>query len=149
VRVLHFLLYIIQPASCFHFVGITQKVTFVSSSSFVALHCSFEASTLNDRPKPRTSAILRCISRINALVVLTRMVLDLLPHLLDGAVERLVRLVLRVDEVVRVVCGLVGGATRLRGWGRGGGVDGGGGGGEGEDAGVRVHVVHFEGWLVG
>jgi hypothetical protein len=32
-RVLHFVLHIIQPASCFRFVGISQKGTFVSSSS--------------------------------------------------------------------------------------------------------------------
>jgi hypothetical protein len=98
---------------------------------------------LNDRRKPCASAILRRVRRIDALVVLRRVLLDLLPHLLDGAVERLVRLLLRVDEVVRVVCGLVGRAARLRGRGRGGGVEGGGSGGEGEDAGVGVHVVHF------
>lgn len=41
------------------------------------------------------------------------MLLDLLPHLLDGTVERLVRLLLARDKVVCVVSGLVGWAPGL------------------------------------
>ena len=73
---------------------------------------------------PRATAIRRVIRRIHRLVVLDRVVLDFLPHLLDGAVERLVCLVLHRDEVVRVVRGFVAGAAGLGCWC----VSGGGGG---------------------
>lgn len=54
--------------------------------------------------------------------------LDFLPHLLDRAVESLVGLLFRVDEVVGVVSRLVRWAARLGGGCGGGGVDGGRGG---------------------
>jgi hypothetical protein len=103
---------------------------------------------------PHTRAILRAIRRIHTPVVLLGMLLDVLPHLLDAEVELVVRLRLLVDEVVRVVGGIVGGAARLSkgccGDGtRRGGEGGCAGGGEGEDAWVGVHVVHFEGLVVG
>jgi hypothetical protein len=72
------------------------------------------------------------------------MLLDILPHILHGHVERVVRLVLLVDEVVRVVGGLVGYAAGL-GDGTGWCGERGCAGGEGEDAGVGVEVVHFRG----
>jgi hypothetical protein len=46
-------------------------------------------------------------------VVLGSVVLDLLPHLLDGAIEGLVCLLLRSDEVVGFMGRVVGWAARL------------------------------------
>jgi hypothetical protein len=104
--------------------------------------------------RPHTRAILRVIRRINTPVVLLRVLLDVLPHLFDAEVELVVRLRLLVDEVVRVVGGLVRGAAGLREGccgdrTRRGGEGGCAGGGEGEDAWMTVHVVHFESLVVG
>jgi hypothetical protein len=87
-------------------------------------------------------------------MVLNSMLLDVLPHLLDGAVEGLVRLLLRRNKVVRVMCGFARLAARLGErcvcrWGRCVCGSWGCGGGEGEDAGVGVEVVHFECFGVG
>jgi hypothetical protein len=95
--------------------------------------------------RPDTRAITCAIRRVNTPVVLLSVLLDVLPHLLDGHVERVVRLVLLVDEVVRVVSGLMGCAPGLRGWS---GERGCRGAGEGEDAGVGVEIVHFGGLSV-
>jgi hypothetical protein len=81
-----------------------------------------------NRPLPHARAVLRCVCCIHAAVVLNGVLLDVLPHLLDGSVERLVCLFLRRDEVVGVVGGLLGCAAqekthkleaereRTRGW---------------------------------
>lgn len=74
-------------------------------------------------------------------MMLDSRMLDVLPHLLDGLVERLVRLVLLARKVR---CGgvlrLMGCAPRLVGWGCGCGRVG----AEGKDARVQVGVVHFD-----
>jgi hypothetical protein len=99
-----------------------------------------------NRPLPHARAVLRCVCCIHAAVVLNGVLLDVLPHLLDGSVERLVCLFLRRDEVVGVVGGLLGCAAGDGGGGGCVGGVGGAGGGEGEDAGVGVEVVHCGGW---
>jgi hypothetical protein len=136
-----------------HFCRSSSSSSLSSSSSFVLvsnLVCSLSAPRASglvaQRPHTRT---VRCIiRRVNTPVMLLGMLLNVLPHLLDGQVERVMRLVLLVDEVVRVVCGLMGYAAGLGGGTGWCGERGCAGGGEGEDAGVAVKVVHFGGLSV-
>jgi hypothetical protein len=64
--------------------------------------------------KSGACTVARVVGGVYAAVVLDGGVLDFLPHLLDGLVEVLVGLVLKVDEVVRLVLRFLGCTTRLR-----------------------------------
>ena len=54
--------------------------------------------------RPHSCAILCHVRGIHTSVVLCSVLLDILPHLLDGQVELVLRLLLLLHEVVRVVC---------------------------------------------
>jgi hypothetical protein len=56
---------------------------------------------------PRTTAVLRLVRSVDRSVVLSGVLLDVLPHLLDGSVQRTVSLLLSRDKVVSIVRRLV------------------------------------------
>lgn len=71
----------------------------------------------NRRGQPGSSAVTRLVSGVDTAVVLSSMVLDVLPHLLDRHVQVVVGLLLLLRcEVVGIVSRLVGYAARLFRW---------------------------------
>lgn len=56
---------------------------------------------------PGTGAVACFVGGVDTAVVLSSVVLEILPHLLDGAVEALVGLLLLGSEVMSFVCGFV------------------------------------------